>query len=72
LAELLPQPFAVAPKLRLVPNPRQRNSREDSEVRFRFPSEEEVWEVSCGQEGSDETPEQGLATELHDRSRRAS
>jgi hypothetical protein len=73
LAELLPLPFDVRPHLRLVPRPQRPAADTDREVRFRFPAEEEIWEVSCEPKGdSDETPERGLASELRARSRRAS
>lgn len=73
MAELLPLPFAVRPTLRLVPRRSHQELQDDREVRFRFPAEEEIWEVSCEPDvRMDETPDRGLAGELRGHSRRAS
>ena len=60
----------MRPKLQLVKPSRQTShpDREVREIRFRYPAEEETWEVSC-----DECEEEGQPTPaLRNASRRAS
>ena len=69
MAELLPLLWMMRPNLQLVkPARTSQRDRETREIRFRYPAEEEIWEVSC--EGIEEKSRRTPA--LRNTTRRAS